>query len=255
MGAGQVSGKRPRPAYVAIARSFVKDLRYRRPANRPLTHIETILWLVSEAAWTPRGVRTRFGAIHNERAQLSTTHRALANEWAWSKGKVGRWLAELARDNTIALGLARCGAKSGAEARAETGYRRTLITLLNYDKFNAAVTAVGRKVGHKVGQNHPELPGLIYAVSGQPTGTRQPESSFKKRASRGGGFVRKPLVEHGKCTRDGLFIFWRCETDEWHVYAADFAEKRGFRPIPTRYLDGRGNWFMRNGESDDQAQA
>lgn len=251
------AGRSRAPPYVAIAKSFIKDLRYRRPTNRPLTHIEAIIWLLSDAAWKPKGSPTRFGSIHNERAQLSTTHRQLAKDWGWSKGKVGRWLAELVRDGTILVELARCGAEPRAETKPQTGYPRTLITLVNYDKFNGAWGTKNQNVGQNVGQNSPELPGLLYAIASQPTGTRQAVVSSKtpRQASRGGGFVHKPLPEHNKRTRDGLMLFLRHDTDEWRTYAADFEAHRGFAPIPTRYLDGRGNWFITAGEGDEEATA
>lgn len=244
-----------RPAFIAVARSFIDDLRFRRPANRPLTHSEAILWLLSKAAWKPSAQANRFGAIHNERGQLSTTHRTLAREWAWSKGKVGRFLAELKREGTISVEFARCGAKPGTDIGPQAGYARTLITLVNYERFNGALRTMGQRAGRKVGQNHPELPGLIYAIAPQPTGTRQAESSSKRQASRGGGYVGKPIPEHGKKTRDGKVLFLHCGTDDWREYAADFEHHRGFAPLPTRYIDGQGNWFMIAGEAGNQAMA
>jgi hypothetical protein len=244
-----MSDSHRRPAYIAIARSFVKDLRYRRPANRPLVHTETLLWLIAEAAWKPRGSPTRFGAIHNNRSQLSTTHRALAKEWGWSKGKVARWLTELARDGTISVELVRCGAKSGANLQPESGYRRSLITLMNYDKFNAAIRSVGRKAGQKVGQSQPGLPGLIVEVASKPNRTNPTNKRFKGRASRGGGFGNGDTPMHGKVSATG-FIFCRYGTEDWTAYATDFENARGYKPVPTRYRDGgKGNWFEVDGEA------
>lgn len=67
--------------------------------------------------------------------------------------------------------------------------------------------------------------------------------------------MHKPLPEHNKRTRDGLVLFLRHDTDEWRTYAADFEAHRGFAPIPTRYLDGRGNWFITAGEGASEATA
>ena len=241
-----------RRAYVAIARSLIDDLRYRRPAGRPLTHLEALLWLISHAAWRPRGQPNRFGAIHNERAQVSVTYRGLAKEWAWSRGKVGYFLAELAREETVALALVRCGErldKTLDNVPAKVGYRRTLITLVNYDKFNAVLRTVGRKVGQSIGQGQGQLPGLLCEIATKPNLNK--ESEFKKRKrqpSRGGGVVANTAPRHGQKWNSRVFL--RFPTAEWEAHAADFEAAHGFRPAPTRYLDGvAGTWFSAAGEA------
>lgn len=235
---------RPRvPAYVELARSFIQELRFRKPANRPLSEWEAQVWLQAEAAWAARGSRTAYGIIHNERGELSTTHRILAREWAWSKGKVGRFLTRLAAKSVISVRLVRCGAESGAEFSASTGYARSLITLLNYDECKNFASAQKAKVGQSLGQNSPTLPGILVPLT---TPTKHKTKEMFKRTSRGGGFVNANMPRHGKQSRGGIFC--RHGTDDWEHHAADVESVHGWRPVPTRYLDGRGNWFRNNGE-------
>lgn len=199
-----------------------------------------MLWLFGEAAWKPRGQANRFGSIHNERGQWATTHRELVNEWCWSKGKVGRFLAELKADGTIALDLVKCGAKSRAENGAGHGYARTLITLLNYDRFNGALRAVGQRVGQKVGQQNPELPGLIYEIASKPN----KQANHIKESSPPKWKDRPPHGKHWK----GL-VFLHHPSVDWHTAAKDFEDVRGTPIFPRRYRDGWGNWFVSAGEA------
>jgi hypothetical protein len=236
-----------RPAYIALARSFIRDLRYRRPSGRPLTELEATIWLIAEAAWKPRGSATRFGSIHNERAQLSITQRALAREWKWSKSKVHRFLFELRRDGTIAIDLAFPGPKTEAQTEPRRGYGRTLITLINYDKFQGfgkSAKRLDQALDQKVDQSRPELPGLIYPIASKPTETNK---SIKSLA---GSFINKKRPPHGKCWNGLICIHYA--TEDWRIYSADYEKANGLIIMPCTYIDGRARWFKVNGGIDDR---
>lgn len=247
-----MSGKPSAPAYFKLARSFIHDLRYHGPANRRFTTPEAIIWLLEAAAWKPRGDRTRFGAVHNDRGQLSITERALAAQWRWSKTAVHRLLRRLAADGTIVLELARCGPKPTPENNSQSGYARTLITFCNYGKFQGELRAgSGNKNPNRnrsEDQNSPEFSGLIYAV-GRRRNERTKPSESSLRTSRGGGSKNDTMPKHGQVSKDRQFIFCCYDDADWNTYAAICERDEGFRPTPTRYLDGKGNWFLNKGES------
>ena len=227
--------------YIALARSFINDLRFRRPANRPLTEAEATIWLIGEVAWKPRGMPTRFGAIHNERTELSTTQRNLAREWNWSKSKVHRFLHEMQREGMISLGLRRCGPKT----EPQFGYARSLITLCNYDKFQSPRRDARNVADQKVDQSMPELPGLIYAVATQPL--KPTTESFKKESIKPSATIHKDRPRHGQRAKDLIFCWY--ESDDWQQYARDYETMRGTAIAPSRYRNGWGKWFVAAGEA------
>jgi hypothetical protein len=237
-----------RPAYIAIARSFIRDLRFRRPADRPLTELEATIWLIAESAWKPRGSPTRFGAIHNERSQLSTTERLLAKDWSWSKSKVHRVLGELVRDGTIRLEFCRPGPETRAGNEAKRGYARSLITLINYDKFQGAAGVVkpaNHKANQKVNQNSPELPGLIYTIASKPAKQHESDKSLP------GSVVPRPRPTHGKRWRDKICIHYG--TEDWKIYSDDYEAVTGAAMMPVTYINGRAQWFVAQGEATRNA--
>lgn len=207
-----------------------------------------MVWLIEAVAWKPRGDATRFGAVHNERGQLSITERALAKEWSWPKTNVRRYLLKLAAEGTITLELARCGPKTEPQDRPQTGYERTLITLCNYDKFQGMLlgkrTGADQRADQKADQKPPELPGLIYAVAQQPNNQTNHKESKNRLGNR---LVKKSLPPHGKVWK-GL-IFCHHDTRAWREHARDYEDVRGTPIFPRRYLNGWGNWFVVLGEA------
>ena len=60
--------------------------------DEPFTEREAWIWLIREAAWKPRKVRSPTGPITIQRGQCSCSVRFLADRWKWSKSRVGRFL-------------------------------------------------------------------------------------------------------------------------------------------------------------------
>lgn len=233
--------------YIALARSLIADLRYRRPAGRPLTEIEALIWLICEVAWRPRALPTRFGTVHNERGQVSITERSLAKAWNWSKSHVRRYLRELAADETITLELRRPGPKSEAITEPIRGYPRTVITLRNYDKFQAGRRAKNQNADQKADQKAPIFPGLIDDLASEPAKHSNQESR-KKVAGR-----REMKPRHGAKGRGMIWLDHG--TAEWEIYAADYAATAGAQKLPENRIGGLGNWFVLLGEGTNKRRA
>ena len=223
--------------YFAVSRGIFDHPLLATP--KPFTAREALLWLISVAAWRPQAKRNKFGAVHIERSQICTTRRELAKEWNWSKSKVDRFLHKLAGDATIALSDALNGPKNGPEIGPITGYPKTLITLCNYDKFQALPRShLNQKSGQKSGQNGPPLPGFADPEPLQPS---NPITKVRKRRS-------------DSCPADGAsngrVIFARLGGELWTMYANDYRNSLGAEPLPQSYPDGNsGRWFKRSGES------
>jgi hypothetical protein len=89
-------------------------------AAEPFTEREAWIWLIKEAAWKPRRVRVRGGAMELERGQLAHATRFMAQRWQWSEARVRRYLARLKADGMVEL---------------ESGSQATRITIRSYDAF------------------------------------------------------------------------------------------------------------------------
>ena len=97
-----------------LPRSIFFDPRF---AKEPYSHFGAYLWLVSQAAPEDMRISVNGTAFELKRGQYVTTERALAERWMWSKSKVRRFLADLAK-NRLVTRQAACNA--------------TLITIIDY---------------------------------------------------------------------------------------------------------------------------
>jgi hypothetical protein len=96
-------------------------------ANEPYTEREAWLWLIGEAAWKPKRVRTPHGMISVERAQLVHSQRFLATKWRWDRSRVRRFLSLLESE-----GMVTQQRPSNDPAMA---HETTRLTICNYDKY------------------------------------------------------------------------------------------------------------------------
>jgi hypothetical protein len=228
------------PGYFAVSRGIFEHPLLQ--SSKAFSAREALLWLISAAAWKPKGRRNKFGTIHNKRGQISVTRRELAREWNWSKSRVDRFLVKLAADSTIILATAFNGPEIGPQTEPIIGYPRTMITLCNYDKFQSvprsARTDAGQKSGQKSGQYGPTLPGFDDGAEPQPV---NPSTKVRK--------VR-PSECPGDGARNSRVVFARVGSELWAMYARDYRDFTGTEPLPQRYADGNsGRWFKRNGEA------
>ena len=89
--------------------------------DEPFSEREAFLWMVAEAAFKPRSVRTkRSGIIAIERGQLTAATRFMATRFRWSEARVRRFVQRLTDTQTI-------------DANSDAG--QMIITICNYDQY------------------------------------------------------------------------------------------------------------------------
>jgi len=97
--------------------------------NEPCTQREAWIWLLEHTAWKDCQRRDAQGAlIEVKRGQFHTSIRTLASEWQWSRGRVERFLNDLKTSHMVSH---------------ETGHGGLMITVCNYDKYQANEPSAG----------------------------------------------------------------------------------------------------------------
>lgn len=95
--------------------------------NEEFSRRDAFVWLIEEAAWQERRVGSAQGPITLKRGQLSHSIRFMAAAWKWDSRKVQRFLKACTESEMIVLETATASATA-----------QTVITLCNYDKYQAA---------------------------------------------------------------------------------------------------------------------
>jgi hypothetical protein len=108
---------------VNIARSIFDHELF---ADQPLTEREAWIWLIMEAAWKPRKKRVGDFIADLSRGQLAASVRFMAGAWRWTPAKVQRFVKRLQSLDMILT---------------ETDTGVTVITICNYDEYQAPVKA------------------------------------------------------------------------------------------------------------------
>ena len=113
--------------------------------DEPCSQREAWVWLLENAAWKPCTRRdAQKVLVEVDRGQYHTSIRTLAAAWKWSRGRVERFLNDL---------------KTSRMIDHQTGHGGILITICNYDKYQANGTSVeptsepslGPRTGHEQG--------------------------------------------------------------------------------------------------------
>ncbi len=105
--------------------------------DEPASQREAWIWLLENAAWKDCQRRDAQGSIITvKRGQLHTSIRTLAGAWKWSRGKVERFLGDL---------------KTCHMTGHEAGHGGLLITVCNYDKYQANEPSVEPSVEPSAG--------------------------------------------------------------------------------------------------------
>ena len=91
--------------------------------------------LIQMAAWRDYRRYTKGQVVELERGQLLVSERFLAERWQWSRGKVRRFLKLLVEMERIEI------------ADHEQDQKRTIITLINYDRYQSTRTTDGTTDG------------------------------------------------------------------------------------------------------------
>jgi hypothetical protein len=97
--------------------------------DEPCTQREAWVWLLEHTAWKDCQRRDAQGVLIDvKRGQFHTSIRTLASEWQWSRGRVDRFLNDLKTSHMVSH---------------ETGHGGLLITICNYDKYQANEPSTG----------------------------------------------------------------------------------------------------------------
>jgi hypothetical protein len=100
-------------------------------ADEPYTEREAWLWLVGEAAWKPKRIRTPHGMVQLERGQLVHSQRFLAEKWRWDRSRVRNFLALLDSEK-MATQLRPSLDPASTQQKAQV---TNILTICNYDKY------------------------------------------------------------------------------------------------------------------------
>lgn len=94
--------------------------------NEEYSKRDAFVWLIEEAAYRPTRIHAATGSLDLKRGQLSHSLRFMAKAWRWDEAKVRRFLASLVKAEII-------------DAATDAG--QTVVTICNYDKYQAPVPA------------------------------------------------------------------------------------------------------------------
>ena len=94
--------------------------------NEEFSKRDAFVWLIEEAAYRPTRIHAATGALDLKRGQLSHSLRFMAKAWRWDEAKVRRFLASLVKAEII-------------DAATDAG--QTVVTICNYDKYQAPAAA------------------------------------------------------------------------------------------------------------------
>ena len=98
---------------------------------------EAFLWLVSEASWRDRTVRSGNLVIDLSRGQMTASVRFMAEAWGWSKSRVSRFLKRLENRDML---------------RTESGTGQLVVTVCNYNEYQPSLDCSGTAAGQQAGQ-------------------------------------------------------------------------------------------------------
>lgn len=231
--------------FIAISRDIFNHPLFEQ--NQPFSRREAWEWLIAQAAWKPEARRGRYGVVHVERGQLASTYRELGKAWRWPKSNVARFLSKLSAETMIYLAKTALGTTTDTVPGTPTRYPVTFISISKYDVFqNKAAgrkSRLGQEAGQEAGQRSAEA-----TESKDLFGAQQNKhSNHSLRAEAGERWSNRPKPAHG--ARNGKVIWFDWGTEEWHTYAEDFRQVTNSIVLPESRREGRGNWFVRLGES------
>lgn len=130
----------------------------------------------------------------------------------------------------------------------------TLVTICNYEKYQAPSTPVPAKVGQELGQELGQETPQVIGINGQSVPNHSNHSNQQQKKELGlfgeeekGGHVQRRPPRHGQVSRKHNTVFIKHGTEEWESHAADFRAAHLLEAMPNR--DG-GYWFMLTGEAN-----
>lgn len=142
--------------FVKLSRGFFDH--YLWSETRTFSKAEAFLDLIQRASFAEHKQLIDGQLITLERGEQIASVRYLAKRWAWSKGKVKRFLDGLAHDQMVSR---------------KTGHGQTILTLCNYDAYNSTRDTYGDTHGDSNG-----------TPTGTPTGTATGHRRVHRRVQR-----------------------------------------------------------------------
>lgn len=99
--------------------------------KEPYSRAQAWCWLIENAVWKERRVPVEGGIFTLQRGQLAFSLRYLAKAWSWQSDKRVRiFLSHLQSDEMVRI-------ESGPKTDAGEDAGRTVLTICNYDKYQA----------------------------------------------------------------------------------------------------------------------
>ena len=156
---------------------------YSHPIFNSCQEAAAFVWMIHRASWRPTRVHYKRRAIVLERGQLAITTRDMARDWGWSEAHVRRFFRRLSSDAVI---------------DADVTHGITVITICNYDKYQALPKACDAEATHarrtRDAQNNKGNKGkevIPPLTPPQPGGTRlaekwQPDAADREYATESG---------------------------------------------------------------------
>lgn len=126
--------------FIKVDRDLIDHPAFR---ERDRDAYSAFLWLVQEAALTPRSIGYGRRAVQIQRGQLSHSIRYLGEQWGWARMRVHRFIKRLTSEGLILVDsvIPRCYESGTASGTAET-----VITICNYDAFSGQSESLGQHV-------------------------------------------------------------------------------------------------------------
>jgi len=147
--------------------------------DKPYCRLAAWADLIALAAWQDHRISSRGIFVDVRRGQLWTTLRWLADRWGWDKNKVHRFIVQLSADGMI------------VENRdAERDTRGTLLTIINYERYQSEQSTGGTDSGTHTGHmrdTHGTHAGLSEEVKERKEG--------KERTDKKPGRKRPPVLK------------------------------------------------------------
>ena len=130
----------------------------------PYTEREAWMWMIEHAAWKPMEAYVKGKVVNLERGQLTYSLRFMAGKWQWTVKRVRVFLKTLTNVNMIKR---KKGAQQGIQEGAQRGaHSQNIITICNYNIYQASGAAEGHSDGNGQGHSQGQLEGTAGAQQG-----------------------------------------------------------------------------------------
>jgi hypothetical protein len=127
----------PQAPFYAMSRGWLNHSIFGTRRQEPFCRAAAWCWLIEEAGYEQRRARVNGKIVELLRGQLSHSIRFMAEAWGWHRNRVSRFLGELSRESMIGT---------------DGGTGQLIITICNYDTYQAPIKKTGTERGTHTGQ-------------------------------------------------------------------------------------------------------